>query len=374
MPEIPFADFGLKWFEDIVGKITEWFRSSLIEGYDTLSSHFFGTPVPRTDAGSLVFGVPSTEPWTSIYNAVVKGPVLVLALLILFVAVQGRHFIRIFNMGSAYEARRTKRKAVTGGILVIAWYWVGVLTLYFAEGLTIALLPSLTELGAAMVDLLPAAASNPMMTLVLASIGGVAMAALKAVYFLREVLLYVYLYAMPIGLAVAFGNLPVLSRIARRLCRQFVPLAFLPIPAALLFRGIAVLLGGDVLDPRTEFLAYLTVAAVPLVALWVTWKTFAYANPMTARLVGTVGRTAATVGAAAAAGYAAGPRAAATTARWGPRAGAGQAAAKRAFGSSDEQSAEDADPEGTTTNDNIATDSSGGVPEYRRRENDPAYY
>jgi type IV secretion system protein TrbL len=375
MPSIPFADFGLKWFQDIVKKVTEWFAHEITAGYEQLRQGFFGTPLPEGTGTEVVFRQPaaSDEPWRGIYDAVVGGEVMMLALILLFVAVQGRHFVRIFDFSSAYEERQTRRAAWTGAVLIVAWYWVAVVVLYLVEGFTIALIPDLSRLGAALVDILPASALNPGITLIMAILGAVAMLALKALYFIREVLLYVYLYTMPLGIAVAFGNIPVVSGIARRLCRQFIPLAVLPLPAILLFRGYGLLFVGDqVVTPGSDFLEYLVVISLPLLALYVTWKTFHYAAPLTARALSRGTKAAATIGSVAGIGYVGGGRAALTTARYGRTAGAVQAATDGGRRRSSEA--------GGTKQDNVAEDEGsgggggGGVPSYRRAENDPAYY
>lgn len=378
MPEIPFSDFGVKWFEDIVQKVTKWFVGEITSTLRQLTNSFFGTPLPDGSGRSLVFGAPSQsdEPWHSIYEAVVAGEVMVFALLILFLAVQGRHFIRIFNFSSAYDERRTRRSSWTGAVLIVGWYWVALLLLYLVDGLTIALIPDVSTLGASLVQLLPAAAGNPGLTLVMAMLGGLAMVALKAVFFIREVLLFVYLYGVPFGLAFTFANIPIVSRVANRICLQFVPLALLPVPAAVLFRGYELLFAGEqFVSLATPFLQYLVVISLPLLALFVTWKTFRYASPLTARVIGGTTRAAATLGAVAGAGSVAGPYAATTAARWGPKAGLAQAATQQAFGQPRGDSSV-----GGTKRDNLADDGGGngggggGVPQYRRSENDPGYY
>jgi hypothetical protein len=370
MPELPFSDFGLKWFDDIVASIISEFTTILEEGYAELAAAFFGTPLPQGQGTEVIFGAPSPgdEPWHAIYQSVVAGEITVLALIVLLLAVQTRHLAWIFNVGGGYELRRATRSAWTGAILIVGWYWLAVLVLYLVNGLTIGLLPNVSEVGGALVDILPTVITNPVLTLVMASIGGLAMVGLVALYFIRELLLYVYLYGMPIGLAIAYANVPVLSEIAQRLCRQFVPLAVLPLPAAILFQGYALLfVDGPAIVPDTPFLSYLVVVSLPILALWVTWKTFKYATPLTARVVGGGVRGVATVGAVVGAGYVAGPYAATTAARFGARAGLTQAATQRALG-------ERPEPAGGTTNDNVAPAVEGGVPEYRRSENDPGYY
>ena len=105
---------------------------------------------------------------------------------------------------------------------------------------------------------------------------------------------------------------------------------------------------------------------MPVLVLFVMWKTFSYAAPLASRLMRGAGRGAVLAGTVGTAAYVAGPQAAAAAARWGTRGAAGAMLAGRRGGgngggrpSTDE--ADDGQPD-------------GGVPEYRRRENDPAYY
>lgn len=231
--------------------------------------------------------------------------------------------------------------------------------------------------------------SNPALALLLASIGGISMWILQALFFIREILLYIYLYAMPIGIAIAFGGLPVASRVAKEFCMKFVPLAAMPLPIAIFFKGYELLFaeGTDAaVAPESAFLQYLIAAALPIISLVLIWKLFQYASPATAKIIGGTTKAVVGIGAIAGAGYIAGPGAAAAGARWGPKAAAGQAAAQQirssrsnpstrtsnSASSTDAQSREDA----STEHDNVATDAHGqrGIQRYRRTKNDPGYY
>lgn len=374
MAQIPFSDFGIKWFEDIVQRVTEWFTKELIEGLRNASLSLLDTPLPEGQGIDLIFSKPTESDgiWHSIYEATVAGETAIFALVILFLSVQGHHFIRIFNYGSAHEARKAHRSAWVGAFLIITWYWIGVLTLYFIQGLTIGLIPDMHRVGASLVEILPQAAGTPGLTLVMAVMGGLSMVALKALFFIREVLLYVYLYGMPFGIAVAYGNIPVLSNIARRLISQFIPLAVLPLPAAVLFRGYELLFVGEhQLELGGQFTQYLVVISLPIITLYVTWKSFKYAAPLASRVIGGAGRGAVLVGSVATAGYLAGPAAAAAGARWGPKAAVGSAIASRQF----QSRSSDATAHSQTPDEQSGGGGdNGGVPEYRRSENDPAYY
>ena len=370
MSDIPFSDFGLRWFEDIIERITEWFTEELIEGLLAAGPSIFHTPLPDGQGTEIIFSEPdqTDEIWYQIHQSTVGGETMIFALIILLLCVQGYHFIRIFNIGSAYEARKARSFSWVGALLIITWYWTAVLTLYFVQGLTIGLMPDMQVLGGSLVQILPEAAGSPVLTLIMASLGGLSMVAIKAIFFIREILLYVYLYGMPFGIAIAYGNIPVLSTIARRLAVQFIPLAILPLPAAILFRGYELLFVGSMSLPITgDFAQYLVVISLPIVALWVTWKTFRYASPLASRAISGAGKGVVLGSSVAAAGYLAGPTAGAMAARWGPRAAAGSAIAARSRNTGSTQN-------GSTPQQPSQRPQETGVPDYRRPENDPGYY
>jgi len=350
---VDLIDVVLEGFKDVVDWIIGLFMDGLTTGYNNLTEEMFGTPTPQTD-GAFVFGEPTNALWSTIQDALVGGEIMLIALLLLVMSVQGRHTIRIFNIGSAYEARKTKKTAWVGAFLIIVWYWVGVLSLYIVDGFSIALMPGMASLRNAMLGFLGVTLTNPGLSLLFALIGGISMWALEALFYIREILLYVYLYGMPIAIAIGYGNIPIVSDIAIGFCKRFVPLAVLPLPASIVFKGYDLIYGGGTLTPQTAFLKFLVAASLPLVALYITWKTFKYATPLTARVVGGATKGAALIGGVAAGAYVGGAGVATTAARWGPKAAAGQAIAQKA-----------ADRGGHGSED-------GGTPSYRRTENDPS--
>jgi len=387
---LSLVDVGRQWFEDAVDTVIGWFRDGLVNGYNALTAELFGTPVPETD-GAFVFGEPTNAPWPELYDALVGGEIMLLALVVLLVSVQGRHTIRIFDIGNHRTSRKARRTAWVGAVLVVTWYWIAVLVLFLVDGFTVALLPDIGTLTGAILTFLTVSFRNPALAFLLAFIGGFAMWALQALLFIREILLYVYLYAMPLGLAVAFGGIPVVSRIATRLCLKFVPLAILPLPVAILFQGYELLFGAGTaapIAPESAFLQYLVGAMLPILSLLVVWKLFAYASPLTAAVLGGATKGIITVGAILGAAKVAGPLAATTAARWGPKAAAwhtvgrkvGRAGAPDAHTQGDGESGSGGDGSsggnGGTAQDNVVTDAAGqrGIPEYRRTENDPGYY
>lgn len=350
---VDLIDVVLEGFKDVVDWIIGLFIDGLRSGYESLAEEMFGTPTPEMD-GAFVFGTPMNDPWPAIQDALIGGEIMLISFLILVMCVQGRHTIRIFNIGSAYEARRTKKTAWAGAFLIISWYWVSILTLYIVDGFTIALLPSFTALSGTMLNLLNISLTNPALSLVFALLGGLSMWALEALYFIREILLLVYIYGMPISFAFAYGNIPVLSNIAIGFSKRFVPLVILPLPAAVVFKGYSLLFTQNSLSPSGPFLRYLVAASLPLVTLYITWKTFKSATPLTAKVLGGATKGAALIGGVAAGAYVAGAGVATTAARWGPKAAAGHAVAQKA-----------------AARGGHADDRDGG-PSYRRTENDPS--
>ena len=349
---VDLIDVFLEGFKDVVDWVISLFMEGLTAGYETLTEEMFGTPTPKTN-GAFVFGDPINAPWQAVRDALVGGEIMLISLLLLLMCVQGRHTIRIFNIGNAYEARRTKKTAWVGAFLIISWYWVSILGLYLVDGFTIALMPGLSSLGDAMLNFLEVSLTNPGLSLVFALIGGLSMWALEALYYIREILLYVYVYGMPIAFALGYGNIPVLSDIAMGFTKRFIPLAVLPLPAAVVFKGYDLLYSQGALAPNSAFLKYLVAASLPLIALYLTWKTFKYATPLTAKVVGGATKGAALIGGVAAGAYVGGAGVATTAARWGPKAAAGHAVAQKAAARGGHGG------EG------------GSAPSYRRTENDP---
>ncbi|MFC4451924.1 hypothetical protein [Halorussus aquaticus] len=350
---VDLIDVVLEGAKAVVDWFTGLFMDGLRSGYETLTEGMFGTPTPNTD-GAFIFGDPTNAPWPAIQDALVGGEIMLISLLLLVMSVQGRHTVRIFNIGSAYEARKTKKTAWVGAFLIITWYWVGSLALYLVDGFTIALMPELSSVTEAMLGYLEVSITNPGLALLFALVGGISMWALEALFYIREILIYVYLYGMPVAFALAYGNIPVVSDIALGFSKRFVPLAVLPLPAAIILKGYDLIYAGETLTPGTKFLKYLVAASLPLIALYVTWKTFKYATPLTAKVVGGATKGAALVGGVAAGAYVGGAGVATTAARWGPKAAAGHAVAQKAAARGGHSGGDSAPPS------------------YRRTENDPS--
>lgn len=374
MAESTLGELGTRWFSDVIGVVTNWLREMLTDGYESINAELFGTTLPQTD-GNFVLGTPTNGPWTTIHSAVVGGEITLLALLVLVCTVQAHHFLRIFSVGDSMRARRSKATMWTGVMVIVTWYWIATLALYLIDGFTIALLPPFEALEATMLDFLSVSFVNPVFGFIFAGAGGLTITAVKVALLLRQILLYVYLYGMPVILALKYGTLPVISRIAAGIARRFVPLALMPLPVALLFHVYGLLFTAEYgvsFLPDTALVSYLIAVSLPVTSIYIIWKLFRDAAPLATRTAGQVGSAVATGALIAGFGYTAGPRAAADVVRRGATATAAQTVAQRA-GEPTKRTAPHRSS--GTAQDNVVSDAYGqqGIPSYRRTENDPGY-
>ncbi|TKX52727.1 hypothetical protein EXE42_15580, partial [Halorubrum sp. SP3] len=197
MSGVSLTDVGFQWFIEILNQIVEWFTEGIRVGYRAITEALFGTPVPETPNGIPV-GEPQNQPWTQLYDALVAGEITLIAFLVLIICVQGRHTLRIFNLSDPIRDRQVRRSAWTGGLIIATWYWIAVTALYLVDGFSIALVPSIDAVASPLTNFFDLTLSNPLLGLLLTFVGAVAMWTLQALLYLRELLLYVFVYAMPI--------------------------------------------------------------------------------------------------------------------------------------------------------------------------------
>lgn len=322
-------------FTRIVAWTTAKFQQGLESGYDSLSASLFGTPAPTTGDG-FVLGRPTNNPWEAVYDALVVGEITMFALLVLVVCVQARHAVAAAGFIGRSTDTRAGRSAWIGAVLIVTWYWAASIALYLVDGLTLALLPRLGTVLDTLAVHLDVAVSNPALGLVLAVAGGTAMWLLQALFIVRKIVLPIVVYAMPLGIAIAYGGVPLVSRVAFAFVLRFVPLALAPLPAALVLRGYELTLATGVFGLSTSFGRTLLVVSLPVVLLVVTWKVFTYSNPRATQLVGGSMKTGAVLGIAAAGATAGSSAVGLTAARFGPKAAAGHAAFNTLAGSRSE--------------------------------------
>lgn len=296
-------EYGWYWFQDVVNRLIEAFLVALENAYADFGTTFeTGTPTPDTlrlnDLGSL-FRDPGNAPWHQIHADLVPssagdGVVTALALVVLLVAVQGNYLAQIFSSASSYRAHKTRRSAWIGGALILVWYWLAVLGLatvdVFNEGVTEQLVNTgaIEQLGTHIAGIDPESANRAWL-LPLLALGAVCLWFVEALlYFRYELLIPIFVYVMPVLIALVYGNLPLVSGLARTIAEKFVSILVLPIPLILLFWGYARVL--EFFTPPTSDPFQLTVVVVslPIAAAYVSWKTLTYEYPRGAQIAAAI--------------------------------------------------------------------------------------
>lgn len=339
-------EYGLEWFIDFVVWLIAWFQAGLKASLKTFGEGpsvgsgdgtIFDTPLPGGNGWggddelvNLVLGRPKGANWQTIHEAVTPGPeatVLVTGLVILFVAVQVQQVTRIFNYSNVYREKRTRRSAYAAGLFIVLWYYVGVFVLFFVDGLTTGLAPSYlfisdpskvsaSESIVGWIDLNIAASAGPNSGDIIRDPGSASGKALyrypvfafpaymvaalsawavQAIFTLRWVLIYIYMYMMPLGIALWFGNIPYISSVAERFSKHFFTWALLPLPVALAIRGYKLIYEFSL--PFGDTGRFMLGIIFPVLLLVVTWKTFEYAQPTREVVSSTVKETASDVNA-----------------------------------------------------------------------------
>lgn len=249
MGGLSMPDLGLHWFRDIARFLRGDFLEALVEAYREIGVSAIRTPTPGSGA-TLTLGRPDGGLWAAIYDsssAAGGGWVFVLALLVLVAAVATRHIALVLDVGGAYTAQVTRRKLWTGLVVVVCWYWIGAVTLWFAHALTLTFMPDPAAFSETMIEFVAfdslddVVVLNPILTFNLAGLGVVGFLALKALFLFRNLFLVVYILVGPVIAALAFSGIPVVEAYSRSALTQFVPLAFLSVPAAVVFRAANLL-------------------------------------------------------------------------------------------------------------------------------------
>jgi len=86
---VDLIDVVLEGIKGVVDWFIGLFMDGLRSGYETLTEGMFGTPTPETN-GAFVFGEPTNAPWPAIHDALIGGEIMLVALLLLVMSVQGR--------------------------------------------------------------------------------------------------------------------------------------------------------------------------------------------------------------------------------------------------------------------------------------------
>jgi hypothetical protein len=236
---------------------------TLIEDHaDDVVSIIFGTPHPNA-----VFARPTNGAWPNIYDYYWDG-LMPLALLLWALAIGLVIFFESTSyLFSSYHKAKLKRRAFAGLLGILAWWWLAALSLRFIESLTGYLVPDLSSIS--LFETLSFSAMGVLGLVVTLSVDLVLFLLIAILYFVRQVVLYLFVLLMPILIALwvpGVGPFSLVSGFVRKLAGFYVPFLFMTVPVALLFR-LGDLLGTSA-DLSMEGLGlWLTALVIPIVAV-----------------------------------------------------------------------------------------------------------
>jgi len=253
----------------IVGALTELLRvlfspiESVIESHsDALLEVIVQTPNPDT-----VFGPPSNGAWPTIYNYYWETIVplsltlwgLALGLVILLESTS--------HLFSNYHRSKLKKRAFSGLLGVLSWWWLVAFSLRFMDALARFLLPSLTEIS--LFETLSFSAMGALGLVITLSTDLILFVLIGLIYLVRQLVLYPFVLLMPILIVLwipGVGPFTLVSRFMKRLAGFYVPFLFMSVPVALLFRLGGLLSEGSGLS-ASGIGTWLTALVIPFAAV-----------------------------------------------------------------------------------------------------------
>jgi hypothetical protein len=221
-----------------------------------------GTPAP-----DAAFDDPSNGVWPSIYdyywNAVVPLSLLLWALsagLIIF-------FESTSHLFASYSRSKLQKRAFTGLMGILSWWWIDALARQFVHGLSTFLVPDLSQIT--LFETLSFSTMGVLGIVIALSTDFALFVLIALIYFARHVVLFLFTLLMPILIALwvpGVGPFSLVSGLMKRLAGFYVPFLFMTIPVAVLFRL------GDLLGAHFELSmgglgAWLTALVIPFVAV-----------------------------------------------------------------------------------------------------------
>lgn len=276
--EIAFVDGIVQAVREALSQGSDELHASMQEMLDLAVTVTVRTPHP-TPRDGFFFGEPTNEPWVSLYGYYTEA-VLPVTILVIALAVAMILFTGIFGTFlTGYERSRAKRRLVVAFLFVLAWWGIGAFVLRFVDALAVAIAPEPSTVASTFRDTMTLNGHGTTTTAALTLLESLVMLLLVVWFFVRWLGIYALMLATPIGVAfwvVDVGPFAYLSRLIESLLTKFVPLAFVTVPAAIVFRVGELLFGN--FDPAAEFGRgagpFLFALGFPLLVLVVAYYMF----------------------------------------------------------------------------------------------------
>ena len=253
----------------IIGALTELLRilfspiRSVIEDHgDALLDLVVGTPHPDS-----VFSAPTNGPWPNIYSYYWETIVpLSLSLFGLSIGLV-IFFESTSHLFSTYHRTKLKKRAFSGLLGVLSWWWIAALSLRFIDSLAAFLIPSVSDIS--LFQTLSFTGMGVLGLVFTLSTDFVLFVLIGLIYLVRQLALYLFVLMMPLLIVFwipGVGPFSLVAKFMRRLAGFYVPFLFMTIPVALLFR-VGDLLGQSADFSATGIGAWLTALVIPFAAV-----------------------------------------------------------------------------------------------------------
>ena len=265
LPILPLSALGDVIIDALNELLTGLFRpiEDLIGVYGNAAiEQMVKTPHPNA-----IYTAPTNEAWPQIYEYYWDS-IVPLALLLYALSIGLVIFLESTSyLFSTYHRSKLKKRAFTGLLGILAWWWIAALSLQFADALTGYIVPNLSELT--LFETLTFTGLSVLGVVLTLFIDLVLFLLLALVYLLREVILYFFVLIMPILIALwvpGVGPVALVARFASRIGGFFVPFLFMTLPVAILFR-LELLLFESLELSMDSLGTWLLALIVPLAAL-----------------------------------------------------------------------------------------------------------
>lgn len=221
-----------------------------------------GTPHPNS-----VFSQPTNGAWSGIYEYYWET-IIPLSLLLWSLSIGIIILLEsTSHLFSSYHRSKLKKRAFSGLIGILSWWWIASLSLRFMDGLGKFIIPSLTDVS--MFETASFAGIGILSVAVASLVDFTLLLLMGILYYGRHIMLYLFTLLMPLLIVFwvpGVGPFSMASRLMKRLAGFYVPFLFMTVPVAVLFR-LGELLGTSADLSIGGFGQWLMAIIIPLLAV-----------------------------------------------------------------------------------------------------------
>jgi len=220
------------------------------------------TPHPNA-----VLSKPTNGPWPGLYDYYWDTMVPLSLFLWSFAIGLVILFETTSHLFSSYHRSKLQKRAFSGLIGILSWWWIAAFSLRFTDALIGFLVPDLSDIT--LFQTLSFSSMGVLGFVIAMATDWVLFVLVTLLYFTRQLVLYLFVLLMPVLMAFwvpGVGPFTLVSRFMKRLASFYVPFLFMAVPVAVLFR-LGDLLGRSFELDWGGIGAWLTALVIPFVAL-----------------------------------------------------------------------------------------------------------